>query len=122
MTIPATGFIGLGGAYQDLSILMNCALGAVGRIAAFHTNSQILGHIFCDRQKLGDAAKGSAFVILIQTGHDHPVALIRQVVTNTYNGFIKKLRFIDGNNLSIFLKMGIDFGYFADRDRRSLHV
>ncbi|MNL78447.1 hypothetical protein D3C87_2048310 [compost metagenome] len=59
------------------------------------------GDIFRNGHQLGHAAEGFTHVIHIQAGNDHPFACVGQLIAYFHDPFIKKLCFVEANDLAI---------------------
>ena len=76
----AARLVGPLGAKEHAILAGHEPLGVIGRIAAHHADRQRLGDVFGDREELWHRLERLAQVVLIEPGHDDPLALIRQRV------------------------------------------
>src|SRR5690554_4387471 len=76
-------------------------IGKMCQIATTHANSMNLSNIFCNGQQTWNRSKWLSLKIHIQTCHYYTYSLVGQGIANTYQPYVKKLCFINSNNIGI---------------------
>jgi hypothetical protein len=72
-----------------------------GRVAAHHADGVGLGDVFRNRQQLRHRLEGLAQVVLVQPGHDHADAAVRQGVAHHRQLEVEELSFVDADHFGV---------------------
>jgi hypothetical protein len=73
----------------------------VRRRTAADTDGKRFCDVFRDGQQLGHGIERPGAIVLIEPGNDHPLSLISHLIANLDQVEIKKLGFIDSDNLRL---------------------
>lgn len=99
--MAAAGFVDIFFAQDDGFSIGGEPVGVGGEVAAMIADGVELGDIFGYSQKVGHGTKGSAAEVHIETGDDHPVASEGEFFADFPEGLVKKLGFIDADDIDI---------------------
>src|ERR1051326_2162290 len=119
--MPAGGFVGARGTDEDAFAAGDEALRVVGGSAADHADRERLGDVLGDREQLRHRLERLAEIILVQTGDDDALALIREHRGDGGQLGIEELPFVDADDFGIRLHFLEQLARAGDVFRLDLH-
>ena len=118
--MTAAGLVFVGGTDVDDLAAPAEALGTVGGIAADHADGEVLGDELSDTHQEARHGKRDAAEILVEAGHDHPAALIGQLLADGDDLVVEELDLIDADDLGVRIDAAQDIPGLGHGDRRRL--
>ena len=100
----------------------NQALGVVRRIAADDADREGLGDVLGDREQLRHRLERTAQVVLIQSGHDHALAAIRERVARGRQIGVEELTLVDADDFGVAVHARQEFVGRLHVLRRNPHL
>jgi len=94
----------------------------VCRGTASNTDRESLCNVFRDGEQLGHGIERLCAIVLIEPGYDHPLSNIGHLVAHCDQVEIKKLSFINADNLRLRIKVYEYFGGSCNDLRLHFHV
>ena len=88
-------------ANQDALAARDQPLCVIGGGAAHHADRQRLGDVLGDRQELRHRLERLAEIVLIEPGHDHALALIREGAADRRQLRVEELPLVDADHLRL---------------------
>src|SRR5262245_31407756 len=101
VTAPAASLVDLGAAHDDAAAPLHFSIRTVGGRTADDADRERLGDVFGDRQQLRHGLERPCEVILVQAGHDHPLAHAGQLLHHVHEALAQELALVDADDLRL---------------------